>query len=39
MLIYRVIIEMDRTARGWPEGSYRKDLYNHLGNLDLGMNR
>lgn len=37
MLIYRVLIEMDRAARGWKEGANRADLYRHLGNLDFGM--
>ncbi len=37
MLIYRVLIEMDRHVRGWKEGSQRRDLYEHLDNLYLGL--
>lgn len=37
MLIYRILVEMDRQARGWEQGAYHDRLYSHLGNLDMGL--
>jgi len=35
LLIYRVLVELDRAARGWREGSSDTELYERLSSLGL----